>query len=171
MVSSASDEVRTSSRARRLLRAQLRVQHQLDEAKHRVHRVRISWLMLARNALRAGPRRSARSRAARIASFRRLAIADVLVQRHERAVGGGLHRGRREANLNRRPSLRYTLDFHPYDLATPDARLQIARLGAQPLRHDQPVDARADDLGPEYPNRASNAAFTLRTERWSSARR
>ena len=129
-----------------LLRGQLRVQYQLDEAQDSVHGR--ADLMAHVSEERAARASDTLRQVARLAHgrFRGFAIADVLVQRDQRAVRGGMHRGRREADLDVSPVLAHALDFHAHDLTTPDARLQVARLGAERLRHDQPVNAGADDL-------------------------
>src|SRR5206468_173097 len=68
MVSNASDEVRTSSRARRCSEASSVSSTSSTKPSTAFIGVRISWLMLARKALRARATRSARSRASRIAA-------------------------------------------------------------------------------------------------------
>src|SRR2546426_38046 len=134
-----------------LLRGQLGVQHQLDEAEDRIHR-RADLMAHVGQEGAAGAGYALRQ-VARLAHrrFRRLAIADVLVQSDQRAVSGGLHGSRRKADLDAPAVLAHTLELHPNHFTPPHPRLEVARLRPKGLRHDQPVDSGADDLGRGVP--------------------
>src|SRR6266581_1926195 len=169
MVSNASEEVRTSSRARRCSGASSVSSTSSTKPSTAFIGVRISWLMLARKALRAPATRSARSRASRIAASAALRSLMSSYRATSAPSAAAFTAAAERRTWMRRPSLRIRSSS---TRTTSPRRTRVSRSLDSERKPSGTINRSIPaptTSAAAYPNRASNAGFTLRTTRWSSS--
>ena len=168
IVSSASEDERTSSRARRCSAARSVSRTSSTNPSTAFIGVRISWLMFARNALRARATRSARSRASRMAASAALRSLMSSYSATSAPSAAAFTAAAESRTWMRRPSLR----IRSTSTRTVSPRRTRVSRSLDSGRRDSgtisPSIPAPTTSAAAYPNKPSNAAFTLRTARWSS---